>query len=186
MFQNILDNLQHLYLADTRPWVLGYSGGKDSTMIVSLVFEAVMALQPNQRNKEICIVCTDTRVEIPAVINRVANELDLMNKCSEIQGLNTVAYLLKPPALQSFWVNIIDRGYPPPNRTFRWCTQRMKIDPVSEFIRSKLRHWGEAIIMLGARRSESGSRAQTLDSRAKNQLGVRRHDDLPRLDFCIH
>lgn len=149
-------------------------------MIVSLVFEAVMALHPSQRNKEICIVCTDTRVEIPAVINRVANELNLMNKYSGTQGLNTEAYLLKPPALQSFWVNIIGRGYPPPNRTFRWCTQRMKIDPVSEFIRGKLGHWGEAIIMLGARRSESGSRAQTLDSRAKNQLGLRRHDDLPR------
>ena len=180
MTQNIINNLQQLYATDTRPWVVGYSGGKDSSMIVSLVYEAVMALPPEKRTKEICIVCTDTRVEIPAVVSRVQNELDLMNTCSGQLGLNITAHLLKPPAQQSFWVNIIGRGYPPPNRTFRWCTQRLKIDPVSEFIRGKLGHWGEAIIILGARRSESGSRAQTLDARAKNELGLRRHDDLPR------
>lgn len=33
---------------------------------------------------------------------------------------------------------------------------------------------------MGARRSESGSRAQTLAARAKNEFGLRRHDDLPR------
>ncbi|MDD5462682.1 MAG: hypothetical protein PHG00_13790 [Methylococcales bacterium] len=112
-------------------------------MLVSLVLEAVMTLPLELRSKEICILCTDTRVEIPAVIDRVANELDLMNSHAERQGLNAKAYLLKPPAQQSFWVNITGRGYPLPNRTFRWCTQRVKIDRVSEFIRSKLGHWGE-------------------------------------------
>ncbi|WP_350281947.1 DNA phosphorothioation system sulfurtransferase DndC [Nitrosomonas sp.] len=180
MIQDILDNLLHLYSIDTRPWIVGYSGGKDSTMIASLVFEAVITLPPDLRKKEICIVCTDTRVEIPAIVNRVQNELDHMNICSKEHCLNITAHLLKPPAQQSFWVNIIGRGYPPPNRNFRWCTQRLKIDPVSEFIRNKLGHWGEAIIILGARRNESGSRAQTLDARAKNEFGLRRHDDLPR------
>lgn len=114
MIQDILDTLQRLYDMDARPWVVGYSGGKDSTMIVSLVFDAVMALPAEKRTKEICIVCTDTRVEIPAVVSRVVGELDLMNACSEKHGLNIQAYLLKPPAQQSFWVNIIGRGYPPP------------------------------------------------------------------------
>lgn len=180
MIKNIIDTLKRLYFVDARPWVVGYSGGKDSSMIVSLVYEAVMAMPPEKRTKEICVVCTDTRVEIPAVVSRVQDELDHMNASSEKHGLNITAYLLKPPAQQSFWVNIIGRGYPPPNRSFRWCTQRLKIDPVSEFIRGKLGHWGEAIIVLGARRSESGSRAQTLDARAKNEFGLRRHDDLPR------
>lgn len=180
MIEDILGSLKRLYSMDARPWVVGYSGGKDSSMIVSLVYEAVMALPRKKRIKEICVVCTDTRVEIPAVVSRVQDELDHMNACSKKHGLNITAYLLKPPSHQSFWVNIIGRGYPPPNRTFRWCTQRLKIDPVSEFIRGKLGHWGEAIIVLGARRSESGSRAQTLNARAKNEFGLRRHDDLPR------
>ena len=84
------------------------------------------------------------------------------------------------PALQAFWVNIIGRGYPPPNRTFRWCTQRMKIDPVNVFVQQRLGHWSEAILHLGARRAESSSRAQTMAGReARN--GLRRHPNLPRV-----
>ena len=180
MIQNILNNLQKLYIMDERPWIVGYSGGKDSTMIAKLVFDTIKALSPEKRTKEVCIVCTDTRVEIPAVLARVQNELDTMNVYSTEHDLNIQAYLLKPPSQQSFWVNIIGRGYPPPNRNFRWCTQRLKIDPVSAFIRGKLGHWGEAIILLGARLSESSSRSQTLTARAKNDFGLRRHDDLPR------
>jgi len=180
MYDSIINSLNKLYVLDSRPWVIGYSGGKDSTMLVSLVFEALALLSPEVRTKEIAVVCTDTRVEIPAVVQRVSAELDAMNQSSATQGLGITANLLKPPAEQSFWVNMIGRGYPPPNRTFRWCTQRMKIDPVSDFIRNRLGHWGEAIILLGARRSESGSRAQTLGSRVKKEHGLRRHDNLPR------
>ncbi len=180
MYDSIVKSLIDLYALDSRPWVVGYSGGKDSTMIVSLVFEALALLSPEVRTKEIAVVCTDTRVEIPAVVQRVLAELDAMSQASTKQGLGITAHLLKPPAEQSFWVNMIGRGYPPPNRTFRWCTQRMKIDPVSDFIRSRIGHWGEAIILLGARKGESGSRAQTLGVRIKKEHGLRRHDDLPR------
>jgi DNA sulfur modification protein DndC len=103
-----------------------------------------------------------------------------MRKFSQQNGLNVSAYLLKPIYEESFWVNIIGRGYPPPNRTFRWCTQRMKIDPVNDFVKQRIGHWGEAILHLGARRAESSTRAQTMAGReARN--GLNRHPDLPRV-----
>jgi DNA sulfur modification protein DndC len=77
-------------------------------------------------------------------------------------------------------VNISGRGYPPPNRVFRWCTQRLKIDPVSVFVRKGIGHWGEAILHLGARRAESSTRAQTMADR-ETRNGLRRHPDLPRV-----
>ena len=149
-------------------------------MLVSLIFEAVSSLPLEERTKEIAVVCTDTRVEIPAVVSRVENELRLMTQFSQKKQLKISTHLLKPPADQSFWVNMLGRGYPPPNRVFRWCTQRLKIDPVSSFIKNNLERWGEAIIHLGARRNESGSRAQTMKARARNELGLSRHEDLPR------
>jgi DNA sulfur modification protein DndC len=88
--------------------------------------------------------------------------------------------LLRPPPEQSFWVNVIGRGYPPPNRTFRWCTQRLKIDPVTVFVNQRLGHWSEAILHLGARRAESSSRAQTMAGR-EIRNGLHRHPDLPRV-----
>ena len=59
---------------------------------------------------------------------------------------------------ESFWINIIGRGYPPTNRVFRWCTQRMRIDPVNALVKQRVGHWGEAILHLGARRAESSTR----------------------------
>jgi DNA sulfur modification protein DndC len=180
IFQDIKRSLRQLYLEDERPWLVGFSGGKDSTMLASLIFDVVLSIPADQRKKAVSVVCTDTRVEIPAIVEMVEGTLDRMRKCSQQNGLNIEANLLKPTIEESFWVNIIGRGYPPPNRIFRWCTQRMKIDPVSVFVQHRLGHWGEAILHLGARRAESSTRAQTMAGReARN--GLHRHPDLPRV-----
>ncbi len=180
IYHDIKASLHQMYLEDNRPWLVGFSGGKDSTMLASLVFDAVLSVPSEQRKKPIAVLCTDTRVEIPAIVDMVEGTLDKMRKCSEQHGLNVETNLLRPPSEQSFWVNIIGRGYPPPNRTFRWCTQRMKIDPVNVFVQQRLGHWGEAILLLGARRAESATRAQTLAGiEARN--GLRRHPDLPKV-----
>jgi DNA sulfur modification protein DndC len=179
-YQDIKSALHQLYTEDDRPWLVGFSGGKDSTMLASLVFETVLSLPLDKRIKPISVVCTDTHVEIPAIVEMVEGTLDKMRKCSEQHGLGVDVNLLKPPSEQSFWVNIIGRGYPPPNRMFRWCTQRMKIDPVNTFVQQRLGHWGEAILHLGARRAESSTRAQTMAGReARN--GLHRHPNLPRV-----
>lgn len=149
-------------------------------MLASLVFDTCLSIPQDERVKPISVVCTDTRIEIPAIVEMVEGTLEKMRKCSEQQGLGIDVNLLKPPSEQSFWVNIIGRGYPPPNRTFRWCTQRMKIDPVNTFVQQRLGHWGEAILHLGARRAESSTRAQAMGS-LEVRNGLRRHPDLPRV-----
>ena len=179
-FQEIKDNLRELYLKDERPWLVGFSGGKDSTMVAAMVFETVLSVPKEQRNKEVHFVCTDTRVEIPAIVEAIESTLARMRKCSIENDLKIEVHLLRPPAEQSFWANIIGRGYPPPNRTFRWCTQRLKIDPVNRFVETRLGRWSEAILHLGARRAESASRAQTLAGR-ESRNGLTRHADLPRV-----
>jgi DNA sulfur modification protein DndC len=179
-YSDIRDFLHQTYLEDERPWLVGFSGGKDSTMVASLIFDAVFSIPAVQRRKPVSILCTDTRVEIPAISEMVESTLARMQKFSQQNDLNIEVNLLKPPPEQSFWVNVIGRGYPPPNRTFRWCTQRLKIDPVTVFVNQRIGHWGEAILHLGARRAESSTRAQTMAGR-KNHSGLSRHPDLPRV-----
>lgn len=180
VYQESKNSLRKLYMEDERPWLVGFSGGKDSTMLAALIFDAVLAVPAEMRKKPIAVLCTDTRVEIPAIVEIVEGTLAKMHKFSQQNGLNIEVNLLKPPPEQSFWVNIIGRGYPPPNRVFRWCTQRLKIDPVSVFVQRRLGHWSEAILHLGARRAESSSRAQTMAGR-ETRNGLRRHPDLPRV-----
>lgn len=179
-YTEIRASLRDLYLADDRPWLVGFSGGKDSTMVASLVFDTLLAVPEERRRKPIAILCTDTRVEIPAVVEMVETALARMRKFATDRNLNVEVHLLRPPAEQSFWVNIIGRGYPPPNRTFRWCTQRLKIDPVTRWVEHRMGRWSEAILHLGARRAESATRAQTL-SRRETRNGLTKHPDLPRV-----
>jgi DNA sulfur modification protein DndC len=179
-YRDLKDSLSQLYLEDERPWLVGFSGGKDSTMLSSLIFESVLSIPTEHRKKPVSILCTDTRVEIPAIAEMVEGTLARMQRFSLQNDLNIEVNLLKPPPEQSFWVNMIGRGYPPPNRSFRWCTQRLKIDPVNAFVNQRLGHWGEAVLHLGARRAESSTRAQTMASRS-TRSGLHRHPDLPRV-----
>lgn len=179
-YADIKKGLERLYIDDERPWLVGFSGGKDSTMLASLIVEVVAGIPESKRRKPVSILCTDTRVEIPAIGETVEAVLSRIQKFSQQNNLNIEVNLLKPPPEQSFWVNIIGRGYPPPNRTFRWCTQRLKIDPVTVFVQQRMGHWGEAIIHLGARRAESSTRAQTMAGR-ETRNGLCRHPDLPRV-----
>src|SRR4030043_124136 len=179
-YRDIRDTLSQLYLEDDRPWLVGFSGGKDSTMLASLIFDAALSIPAAQRKKPISVLCTDTRVEIPAIVEMVEGTLARMHKFSQQNDLSIEVNLLRPPPEQSFWVNVIGRGYPPPNRTFRWCTQRLKVAPVTVFVSQRLGHWSEAILPLGARRAESSTRAQTMAGR-EIRNGLHRHPDLPRV-----
>lgn len=179
-YAQIQRTLTELYTDDERPWMVGFSGGKDSTMVLALVIRAVLDAPSDARGKPISIVSTDTRVETPAVVAMLKDTLCRVQSFADKAGLPIDANLLTPRVEESFWVNVIGRGYPPPNRRFRWCTQRLKIDPFVDLVRDRLGHWGEAILHLGARRAESATRAQAMAGRASRR-GLRRHPDLPRV-----
>ncbi len=76
-------------------------------MLASLVFDVILSISAEQRKKAVSVVCTDTRVEIPAIVEMVEGTLDRMRKCSQQHALNIEASLLKPTIEESFWVNII-------------------------------------------------------------------------------
>ncbi len=89
-------SLRQLYLEDERPWLVGFSGGKDSTMLASLIFDAVLSIPTEQRKKPISVLCSDTRVQIPAIAEMIEGTLDRMRKCSEQHDLNIEANHVAP------------------------------------------------------------------------------------------
>ena len=78
------------------------------------------------------------------------------------ESLPFVAHRLTPEVEDTFWVNLIGKGYPAPRHKFRWCTERLKIKPSNRFIRNVVRRNGEAILVLGTRKAESAKRASTM------------------------
>jgi len=160
----ITNTIQQLFLADQIPWVIGYSGGKDSTAALQLVWNAISALPKEQRlHKDIHVISTDTLVEQPIVATWVNASLTRMRDASADQGMPIIPHRLTPKLHQTYWVNLIGRGYPAPRKTFRWCTSRLKIDPSNNFILDMVRNNGETILVLGTRKAESASRAQNMN-----------------------
>ena len=164
------DEIRGLYTADEIPWVIGYSGGKDSTATVQLVWSAIQALPPNKRTKEIHVISTDTLVENPLVAASVNRSLIIMQKSAESQGVPIRTHRLVPRIEDSFWVNLIGKGYPSPRHTFRWCTERLKIKPSNAFIKGLVSKSNQAILVLGTRKAESIRRAANMMKHAAGRL----------------
>lgn len=158
----LIAQTQRLYLADSVPWVVGYSGGKDSTAVLQVVWLALAALPAAQRTKPVHVISTDTLVENPVVAAWVTYSLDVMKEAAASQGLPVNPHRLTPTVTDTFWVNLIGRGYPAPRHKFRWCTERLKIKPSNTFIRNMVRSHGEAILVLGTRKAESSGRSHRM------------------------
>lgn len=159
------------------PWIIGFSGGKDSTVVTHLVFEHLLSLPPSARTRPVYIVSNDTLVESPLVIAHVRTVTQEIQAAAEAFALPIQVKITQPDEDQTFWVSLIGRGYPSPNRNFRWCTDRMKIQPTSRFIRDHVDIVGKVILLLGVRRSESATRAGSV-ARYDNGERLNRHNDL--------
>jgi len=182
--QNIVDEIidQYLFADETkRPWIIGFSGGKDSTVMLQLVWKALqnikkLGLVPY---REIYIVCNDTMVENPVITEYVYRVLEKIEKAAVEQDLPIRVIKTIPRLEDSFWVNMIGKGYPAPNNAFRWCTERLKIRPTQRFILEQVDEFGEAVILIGTRSAESASRAKSMKKHSIKGKRLTKHPTQP-------
>lgn len=170
--------VQRIYCSDKRPWVIGYSGGKDSSAVITLIYLALLGLEPKLRIKSVFVVSSDTLVETPVVVDLISRTLKQIEKGAKRDNLPITCHAVVPKTEETFWVNLLGKGYPAPTRSFRWCTERMKINPVSDFIKNKISQYDEVVVVLGSRSSESASRAQVIAKHKIDGSRLARHTTL--------
>jgi DNA sulfur modification protein DndC len=177
LIENIIAEIKEQYLADSTPWIVGFSGGKDSTTLLQLTFYALLELQKEGvgLHKEIHVLCNDTLVENPAVVRWIDDTLDKIRAAGEGYGFPIKVVKVTPVLGDTFWINLIGKGYPSPNRFFRWCTERMKINPTNKYIKDTLGENGEAIILLGTRKAESTNRKASMMRHERRYSRLRKH-----------
>jgi DNA sulfur modification protein DndC len=159
--------------------LIGFSGGKDSSITLQLVWEALKELPPEKLVTNIYVITVDTLVETPYIVSYIDSIIRGINSAAKKDKLPISAYKLTPKIEDSFWVNLIGKGYPAPSQQFRWCTDRLKIEPVNKFTRDYVNKFGEVTIVLGARSTESASRSQVLEKKKRDKLGLSLHPSLP-------
>jgi len=153
--------IQEIYLQGN-PIVIGWSGGKDSTTVLQLVWNAVKQLPIAQRQYKVYVLTNDTLVENPIVSAQVRNSLKQMEQAALEQEMPIVTHMTTPAVTNTFWVCLIGKGYAAPRNQFRWCTERLKITPADEFIRSTIATNGSMVLALGVRKAESATRAASM------------------------
>lgn len=180
-FQFAVSEIMDQYLEDDggRPWIIGFSGGKDSTLLLQLVWIVVAQLGPSRHERPIHVVCNDTLVENPRIVDFIDRTLNMLTMSAVEQELPITTHKTKPRLEDTFWVNLIGKGYPAPNNFFRWCTERLKINPTSKFIIETVKESGEVIVLLGTRSDESAQRAKSLKNHAVSGRRLRKHN-LPK------
>ena len=168
--ETVLEVIRNLYMEDSIPWVIGYSGGKDSTATVQLVWTALSQIPQEKRHKRVYVISSDTLVESPVVAAWLAQSLKKMEIAAEVSLLPIEVHQLTPKIDDTFWVNVIGRGYPYPRRNMRWCTDRLKIQPTNKFVEDVISRSGEAIMVLGTRKAESAARRQRMEGYEKKRV----------------
>ncbi|NFE72855.1 DNA phosphorothioation system sulfurtransferase DndC [Clostridium botulinum] len=163
---NIIDEMKMVYKNDNRPWVIGYSGGKDSTAVVQLVFNMLQSLPTEERHKDVYVVSSDTLIENPIVLGYLKHNSILINEGAKKANIPLYTYMVHPDYNNTYWTNIIGKGLPTPTSIrFRWCTERLKIKPSNKFIEEKVKESGEVVVVLGVRKSESIARGIRIRNR---------------------
>ncbi len=177
----LIEEIKYVYKSDNRPWVIGYSGGKDSTTVVELVYKMLLTLPEDELNKNVYIVSSDTLIENPLIKIYMSKMNDMLGESAQRDGIPLKSVMVSPPANNSFWANVIGRGFPTPrmNGTFRWCTDRLKINPSADYIRKVIKEEKqEVVVLLGVRKAESIARKRRIEGRELANRLMNRHETI--------
>ena len=180
-YEELLDEIKYVYQSDNRPWIIGYSGGKDSTTVVELVYEMLKTLDHEKRNKNVYIVSSDTLIENPLIKIYLSKMNAMLGEAASRDGLPIKSCMVTPEYNNTYWTNIIGKGLPTPrmNGTFRWCTDRLKIKPSADKIKSIMSEENkEVVVLLGVRKAESIARKRRIEGREIINRMLNRHETI--------
>ena len=153
---NTIELIEKEYQSNDIPWSLGFSGGKDSSAMLKLTYNAIANIK--NPKKFINVVYCDTGVEIPIVISFVKKTFaKLKNEITELD-LPINLNIVEPKLENRFFSKVIGRGYPTPTNKFRWCTDRLRVMPIQSMMNSKYNN----IVLVGVRKGESFERDKIL------------------------
>ncbi|GAB6443687.1 hypothetical protein bcgnr5390_16340 [Bacillus luti] len=169
-FNQLIQYMEQVYMQDNKPWLIMVSFGKDSALVLTLVLKMLERIPPEFRTKQIHIITADTKVETPQMTKYVNRNIGMFEGREE--ELNVKLHVVKPNMKNSYFWNVLGKGNvpPTPKSPFRWCTHKLKINPMDEIMESIIAAQPislnddshVATMLLGTRLDESASRAASI------------------------
>jgi len=175
-----IEEIKRLYVEDERVFSIGYSGGKDSSVVLNEVLLALLRLKKEgySLQKPVYVLFSDTGLEMEPVIQSVHASLERLEKFAKREGLPIEVLRIRPKVRESFWSLLIGKGYVLPRSDSRWCTDRLKIKPSLRAIQNILKRHRGFIAFIGVRKDESPQRAKRIEEK-KSKEGIVAKGDYP-------
>lgn len=162
------EEIKELYLGDDRIMSLGFSGGKDSSLVLAITLEVLMELPKNKLSKSLHVLYSDTLMELLPVQSHTYGVLDALKKFASANDLPIKVIHAKPSLENTMWSMMIGKGIRASSTDNRWCTTRLKTDVQQRML---VEAFGtedfETVSIVGSRKDESADRAKRL---AKNTI----------------
>lgn len=144
------------YIGQYPDVVVSYSGGKDSTSLLTLLLVLIEAGRV-PRPRSLRVLLANTRVELPLL------HLAALEIMQIVREKGYLAQVVEPPLEDRFFVRMFGFGYPPPHNGFRWCTELLKLKPMLTALLEVREAVGHKFLALtGMRIGESAMRDQRI------------------------
>lgn len=174
--------LKEYYLNDDRPLCIAFSGGKDSTALVFILLNVLEEIKANnQLHKKTYIINSNTLAELPPLLEHLKKSLKSIQKYSDEKDLLIEVYEVVPLKQHTLNVQLLGVGMPPPSRQFRWCTSKLKVQPIERKLK-ELFPDGKFISVVGSRRDESSDRKARIEKQSKVNSHLKINDRFPNAD----
>lgn len=160
IFQEIKEEMKDLYLRFNGPIVIMFSGGKDSSLVLTEWWFALKEIPKEQLTKTVHVICGNTMVETPLMTAYVKETMKKIQAQAEIDGLPIKTHLVEPEMKNRYFFKMLGRGNLPPTPTSdknRWCTFNLKQIPtqsvIEEIIKEAPIHFSFEADVLGKQES---------------------------------
>ncbi|GAB6463071.1 hypothetical protein bcgnr5390_65280 [Bacillus luti] len=198
IYNEIKEEMKKVYLSRDCCFV-GYSGGKDSSAMLTLLWDAIAELPLEDRTKPIHILTSEVGVETPAMTAYISRTLKKIQKSADKQNLPFIVHSVRPLMKDSYWYKLLGRGVLPPtgNSRLRWCTDSLKVKPMQRkmkdiLINSQTKNVVDCfeeydgILALAVRNEESARRRHSIQKYAvSNDSLFSRHNDMKNI-LCFN
>jgi len=143
---------------------IAFSGGKDSTALTFALLNALRGYK--NKPKKVWVLYANTLVDPSPLLQAAQRSLNIFESLGKKVGVPVIPQTLTPALEDRFWVLLIGKGYPPPSVRFRWCSERLKIRPVRNFLKQIKEKYGEfPFVLTGIRVNEGSNRKKSLSKR---------------------
>jgi len=112
LLRQVVADIRDEYLStqQTFPWIIGFSGGKDSTLVAHAVFSALLDISPSRLTRPVHVIANDTLVESPLVAAHLHLSLQEIRHAADMLALPITVATTHPNSENTFWVLLIGKG----------------------------------------------------------------------------